>query len=550
MRRFPTVRRPLLGLVLATLVPWTAAAQDLPVVKGRKVVATVQGEPITLEEFNQQTATPGRRRVAGATVDRAAEAATLDRMIDVALIAQEARRMQLDALPEIKKLLESFARVALREELVERAVKDVKADPKDVETIYRAAVREWKVRAALFDKPDDAARMAAEVKQRDFGEVAAAHLAQGKAKKVEDGAYLRPTAMDPELARAVSQMTVGTTSQPIATKAGHVVMRLEDIRYPDDPAERARAEQIALTSKRREAVTALDQALKKKYVKIDQAVLASVDYESASPGLDVLLKDRRVLAEVKGEKPVTVAELTEELKFQFFHGPQMAAERKRLNAKKEQTLDTILHRKVFRKEALRLRLDRTETYQARLREHERATLFDVFLRKVIAPTIKIEDGDLKAYYEEHRGDFTSPEMIRIRSVVFASRAAAEQAAQSLHKGADFQWVADRADGQVDPTAKGVMTFDGRPIMTSDLPEGVQRAVVGARPGDVRLYAAPDQRFYVLAVQGVVAAQPQPLEQVRREVTEKVVAVKVEKAVQEYASRLRALSDVKVYLKPS
>jgi hypothetical protein len=48
----------------------------------------------------------------------------------------------------------------------------------------------------------------------------------------------------------------------------------------------------------------------------------------------------------------------------------------------------------------------------------------------------------------------------------------------------------------------------------------------------------------------VAAQPQPLEQVRREVTEKVVAVKVEKAVQEYASRLRALSDVKVYLKPS
>jgi hypothetical protein len=54
-----------------------------------------------------------------------------------------------------------------------------------------------------------------------------------------------------------------------------------------------------------------------------------------------------------------VGELTEALKFQFFHGTKMAVERKRLNAKKEQILDGMLHRKVFRKEALRLALDTT-----------------------------------------------------------------------------------------------------------------------------------------------------------------------------------------------
>jgi len=55
---------------------------------------------------------------------------------------------------------------------------------------------------------------------------------------------------------------------------------------------------------------------------------------------------------------------------------------------------------------------------------------------------------------------------------------------------------------------------------------------------------------VLAAQDVVAAQPQPYEQVRREIAEEVLDVKIQKAVEEYAEKLRALSDVRVYLKAS
>ena len=121
------------------------------------------------------------------------------------------------------------------------------------------------------------------------------------------------------------------------------------------------------------------------------------------------------------------------------------------------------------------------------------------------------------------------------------------AAESLKGGADFQWVSGQANGQVDPNAKGVMTFDGRPIMTSELPEGVQKAVAGANAGDVRLYAAPEKYIYVLAIQGVVAAQLKPYEQVRRELAERAIDVKIQKAVEEYTEKLRSLSDVKVYL---
>src|SRR5574342_632296 len=125
MKAYPSIAGAAVGLVLALLAPGRAGAQDLPTVNGRKIVASVQGEPITLEDLEQQRA-PGEK------ADRRADLARLERMIDLRLIVQEARRMGLDKLPEIRQVVESFAHVTLREELVERVVKDVKADPNEV----------------------------------------------------------------------------------------------------------------------------------------------------------------------------------------------------------------------------------------------------------------------------------------------------------------------------------------------------------------------------------------------------------------------------------
>jgi parvulin-like peptidyl-prolyl isomerase len=551
MNAHSTINRAAAIAVTVALTSVGVTAQELPVVKGKKVVASVQGEPITLAEFDQQMTALKREQTPGTTVDKRQELALLNRMIDMVLIAQEARRMGLDKLPEIQQVIDTNAKVALREELVERVVKDVKADPQAVEKIYRPSVQQWKVSAVLFAQEEPARAMATDLNAgKSFGEVAKTYLDQGKAIKVEEGTVLTRQAMDPDLGRVVPGMTVGAVSPVFRTQAGFVIVRLDEILYPDDPAAKAQAEQIVVTAKRKEAVTVYDEALRKKWVKVNRALLDSLDFEKETPGVEALLKDKRVVAEVKGETPVTVADMAEALKFQFFHGTTMAAERKKVNVKKEQILDGLLHRKVFRMEALRLGLDKTDSYRSALKEFETATLFGVFLRKVVGPGIQLTEQDVKTYYDEHRREYSSPEMIRIKSLAFAERKDAEAAAESLRKGADFQWVASQAGGQVDPNAEGVMSFDGRPIMTSELPEGVRKAVAGAAAGDARLHAGPDQRVYVLVIQGVVAAQPQPYEQVRREMAEKVFDLKLQRAVEEYATKLRGLSVVEVYLKAS
>ncbi len=531
-----------LGLLVTLVAPGASAgAADLPVVKGRKVVAMVQGEPITLDELERQLGS-------ASTSDRATAAGTLDRMINLVLLAQEAKRMGLDRLPEIRKEADAFARTALREELAEQIAKTAKADPKEVEAAYRESVREWKVSAAIFDEEEPAKAMATETAGgARFADLAAAYLANGRATKVETGTVLKRATRHPAIAQAVDALAVGATSGVVKIDAKFAVLRLDDVQYPENVEARAAAGKTVLGRKRYELVTAFDRALKKKYVTIHQDVLAGLDYEADTPGIEALEKDPRPVADVRGETPVTVADLTQELRFRFFHGTKLAAERKRLNREKEKILDAILHRKVFRKEALRRKLDRTEAYRSTVKEREYGLLFGAVVNTVVAPDVRVRDDDMKRYYAEHRTAYTSPEMVRMRSLAFAERKAAEAALDLVRKGSDFQWVADHADGRLDGTAAGILTFDGKPVLTSELPEGARKAIVGARDGDARFYAGRDDRYYVLVVDRLLGGTVRPYEEVRSEIAQKVLERELAGAVERYAAKLRSLSEVTVYL---
>jgi PPIC-type PPIASE domain len=541
---------PVIGIVCCIgLGAAFALAQELPVVKGKKIVASVNGEAITLEDLSREIAGVKRDSTPAAKVDRHTELGILQRLINTRLIVQESKNIGLDKLAENKMMVDAFAKEALREELAEKVMAGAKVDEKEVDTVYKQAVREWKISAVLCDKEDDANRFEAEVKTgKSFVELAKAFKADGRATRIEEGVYLKPMDMDPQFARAVSSLSVGSTSPVVRTTSGFAVLRLEEVRYGDNPAEKDKARQTVLDRARRDTLKAYNESLKKKFVTVKQDVLDGVDYEAPSPGFDALLKDSRVVAEIRGDKAVTVGELTEQLRYQFFHGLDRAVERKRLNARKGVTLEGIIHRRLFRREALRQGLDKTESYRGKLRDYEAGLLFEAFIRKVIQPDIKLTEAEVKAYYDAHAKEYSAPEMMRIRSLAFRRRGDAESVIEKLKEGAELQWLAAHAEGQVEGNARGVWSFDGKPVMTQDLPESMQKALAGARAGDVRLYASRDGYFYALAIQDVIPSKPQPYEDARHTLAQRVLNDKVKRAVEEYAGKLRSASDVKVFLK--
>jgi len=536
-------------IVFLCLLGEVALGQNFPVVKGKKVVASINGEPITLDELNQEVASLARETKPGGKIDKKAELDVLKRMINTRLIVQEARNIGLDKLPEVTMMVDSFSKETLREELAQKLMRAVKAGEKEVERIYKASTQEWRISAVLCEKEEDAKSMEAELRTgKDFGEVTKAFIAERRANKGEEGVYVRVKEVDPQLAKVAANMAVGSTSSIIQTKSGFVILKLEDIRYTENAEEKEKAKQVALTNAKRETVKAFDEALKKKYVKVNRNLLNSIDYGSQTPSFEALLKDTRVVAEIKGDQPVTVGEMTEQLKYQLYHGAQEAADKKKLNSRKDGVLEGMLHRKLFRREALRRGLEKTDSYRGKVREYETGVVFGMFINKVIVPEIKMKEDEVKAFYDEHLKEYAAPEMVKLRSLVFAKRGDAEIATERLRGGAEFQWVAAHAEGQVDQNAKGVLSFEDRLIMTDEIPEGVRKTIAGAKVGDIRLYASTEGHIYVLVILEVVPSKPQPYDQARSEIAQRLFQEKQKRAVEEYADKLRSLSDVKVYLK--
>lgn len=549
MRHYSWKLRVLAAILLFIGTTGFVSEKDLPIMKGKKTVATVNNEPITLDEFNQELAMIHQ----GIGGDRKAEkekiSGLLKRLINTRLIIQEARRMGLDELKELKERGDVFARQTLRDELIERHVKNIKPDEKEVEMFYRESIKEWKIKSILFDKEEDAKAMEDALKGgKGFDETLKKSLSDKKGKGSEEGNYLKEKELLPEIAEVVSKVKIGSTSSVVKIKTGFVIFKLEDVRFPEDPKVKERVRMELLRQKQKEAFAKYEKALKAKSVKVNDSLLKSIDFESKEQGFEKLLKDKRAVAEIKGEKPITVGELAEYMKQQLYHGVERAVEAKRLNKRKEQILDEILQKRILRKEALRLGIDKTEGYKNKVKEYENSLIFGAFVAKAVAPDIKLNEEELKGYYDQHAKEYTYPEMMKIKSLAFLKREDAEKALVQLRQGTDFQWLGANAEGQVDKNTKGVLNFEDNLLTTKNLPENVQKAVSGAKSGDFRLLANPENCFYVLSIQEVIPPRPQPYPEAREQIAKKIYNEKLTQAVEDYADKLRAVSDVKIYLK--
>jgi hypothetical protein len=342
-------------------------------------------------------------------------------------------------------------------------------------------------------------------------------------------------------------MKKGEVSPLIRIGKQFSLLKLGEIRYPKDAAARAQAEKDALQARKTAALIAYTEGLRKKYVTIDRKLVDSLDYESSDPGFGKLLADDRTLAKVKGEKTVTVADLTNAIEKKFFHGAERAAEGKKINRTKDQVLEEILNRRVTIKEAKRQKLDRTEIYKTKAEEYQNGILFGAFVRKVIAPDVKVDEEELKRYFQAHIDEYTFPEMVRIDGLVFSDRKDAEDAIEKLRKGADFQWLRANAEGQVEAgKGKNLLEFGGQLLDATTLPEEVRKAVSGASPGDYRFYADPGNAYYVLDIRERIPSRPMPLESMKGILENKVYAEKLQSVLRDWEEKLRKASDVKIY----
>lgn len=512
------------------------------------VLATVNGDAITLDDLGRELASlhmdlasPGDR------VDRRDPAVVLDRLINIRLIVQEARNIGFDELPQMRKELDDFRDAALRTLLFTERVKDVQPAGEEVEAAFRQLVKEVRVSSALFETADAAAGFEKAVRAgADFNSLSGEMLSAGTAVNRRESEFLTLRDLVPEVGEILDGMKKGDVSAVIPIGQSFTVLRLEEVRFPEDPQARGQAEEAVLKRTRDDVSLAYRLELVEKYARTDEDLLEKLDFESEEPGFDVLREDTRTLATVKGEAPVTVADLAAALEAKHFHGVDRAIKGQRLNSKKLQVTELLVASRVVSKEARRLKLDETERYRQVTGNYENEMLFGIFVERVIKPDIEITEGELKDFMDEHIDEYTLPGMVQLEALVFSDSASGDGALAKLRDGADFEWMRDNAEGLLESdTGAEVLSFPEGLVMTSFLPAGVRDAVDGAARGDYRSYEPADGAYYVLFVREAVPSRAKDYASLRQEIAQEVFVEKTRSAVDDWAAKLREVSDIRL-----
>lgn len=526
-----------------------ASDQKLPVIDGQEVVATVNNDPITMGEYTRELSSIHGADKAEKQVGKIDYKGILDHLITLRLVREEAINIGLNELPEVKEAVDVYARQTLNGLLKGEYVKRIEADDEEVERLYIEAVREFKLKAVLFNNKDEAKKIEEEIRAGgNIDDIINRVLADKKIKGNAEGVYFAGHDLLPPVIEAISKMETGAVSPVLEISDGFLIFRLEDVRVPENPKAKEEARKQALDFKRKQALEKYKALLTEKYVKLDEKVLDSLDYESTVEDFKKLREDNRVIAQIEDEQPITVAELTNAINNEYYHGVEAAMKKRKLNDKKRTFLnDKLLLKRIYRKEALKIGLDKSPVFKGMVKEYENSVLFDIFIKRVIVPEIRPGEEEIKEYYDKNINKYSSPEMMRINSIVFGKADAAVDALERLKKGTEFKWLLSNAEGQVDKSAEGLLAFEGNVLTTNGLPQNVQKVISGAQNEDLRLYTSPEKYYYVLYIQEVFPSQPQPFEDLREEISKEIFAGKLNKSIDDWAGKLRGVYDVKVYL---
>lgn len=156
-----------------------------------------------------------------------------------------------------------------------------------------------------------------------------------------------------------------------------------------------------------------------------------------------------------------------------------------------------------------------------------------------APT----DEEVAAFYADHHGDFERPERVRLRQILLADRAAAEQALAELRGGADFEELGARL--VADPAVAAEAGYQGE-LAKDDLPRAFADAIFALAPGEVSEVVAADYGFHLFQVVERLPSEVVPLAEARPEIVRRLHQEAADRRLEELIEQAERRYDVAVH----
>lgn len=523
-------------------------------------VATVEGDPITLEDFALELATMHNSMTESETPSSQNFNKMLERLISIKLIKQEALNIGFDRTPSVQNQVEVFALKTMIQQLLAGQLADLQVSEEEVEELYQQMAIEVKLLTyRFFDQADAEALLEDYRAGGDFKDLADKMVAKIKAEGGEDPEYARLNDLFPAVAKAVYTMENGDVSEAFKAEKGYLLFRLEDRRVYEDQDIRLTAANRLIQKQSREKQLDYLKSLEDKYATfhadgeaaLDFAKIAEADAEAKGTEIFSRLStdQRSVVTLSNGQETVeiTVAELAKKLESSMYHGMDRTIDHEQLDNQKELAIWNKLIAIAGKMEAQAQGIDKSEVYLEKVQEFEDRVLFDTFMAKAVVPSVTVPEDDVKKYYYNHLEDYSSPLMLKMKSLVFTDRENAQDALKKLQAGSDFKWVSANITGLADADDKDLLNLGGSLLSVNALPHDLQHKVTGAKQGDLFFYADPGNLYYTLLVDSAFPPKAKTYQEVRQEVGKIIYAQKINEALADWVAKLKEVYETEIFI---
>ena len=187
------------------------------------------------------------------------------------------------------------------------------------------------------------------------------------------------------------------------------------------------------------------------------------------------------------------------------------------------------------------------------RQKQQATQQYVLQREVFSK-VAVEDNELRAFYEDHKDEYRLASRFRIRELVLAKGATAEDQAEARKKlesiqaelkgGKSFEELARQHSTSPSKATGGDLGWMNKGFLRASIEE----AAVKLKPEQVSAPIETDKDLYLIQLIALEDAPVKDFAEVREKILEKLQEPKAQNAIEQYLAGLRMRANIR-YLVP-
>lgn len=244
-----------------------------------------------------------------------------------------------------------------------------------------------------------------------------------------------------------------------------------------------------------------------------------------------------VLVNLNGGK-ITVDEFNKELNKipefakSIFEGPEG----------KRKFLDDLINRELIYLDAKKKNIDKDKEYLDMVERFKKDALLEVLLKREVEDKAKVEDSELKAYYDSNPEEFRLNEEVKASHILVKTEAEAGDVIKKLKGGADFAKLA--MEVSQDPgSAKrgGDLGFFGRGKM---IPE-IENAAFKLKEGELSEPVKTQFGYHIIKLTGRKPGQLVEFSKVSEILRQRLIREKQKKVFEEWVSGLRKKAKIQI-----